>query len=457
MEMKTGFTSLVLEMFKKCAGRSGCEVCREHMEEDCLFFPEMYRLHDLAQETGTPLTEMDLASLVDLCTLCGLCPCQDIRMLVLKAKAARAEEKKQPLSTRLLSDARQAGRWGTAFSAVLHPLNRLTPVTAMTKKILDIHPERSLPAFPGENFFGWAKKKGLTAPVKNPSRDASKVAYFVGCSAGYLFPGVAKAAVDLLEQNGIQVFVPSQHCCSMPLIMEGNQQAAKKRIQANLETLGACMQDGYDIVCSCPTCGYFFKKLLKETAYYSEGFQLRADAGDNRMQVPTGSRSKKFTFVPRGIYKTFLKDDGYFSGIDPLQRIDLSLNVQDLGEYLLARHKTGQVSISLKEPGRPLAYFAPCHQREQNIGHPYVEMIQSLPGTDIIPVGGEMLCCGMGGHLGFKNRFHDHSLAIGGPLFDRLAAASGRTLITDCLSCRMQLQHVFSRQVFHPLELLIAV
>jgi glycerol-3-phosphate dehydrogenase subunit C len=108
--MDAGFTSLVLEIFKKCAGRSGCEVCREHMEEDCLFFPEMYRLHDLSQETGTPLADMDLASLVDLCTLCGLCPCQDIRMLVLKAKAARAEDKKPPLSARLLSDARQAGR-----------------------------------------------------------------------------------------------------------------------------------------------------------------------------------------------------------------------------------------------------------------------------------------------------------------------------------------------------------
>ncbi|MCA1792963.1 MAG: hypothetical protein LC660_03660 [Desulfobacteraceae bacterium] len=46
---------------------------------------------------------------------------------------------------------------------------------------------------------------------------------------------------------------------------------------SNLETLDACVQDGYDIACSCPTCGYF-------------------------------------------------------SSIDPLQRIDLSLNVQDLGE-----------------------------------------------------------------------------------------------------------------------------
>jgi glycerol-3-phosphate dehydrogenase subunit C len=457
MAMDESFTSLVQEIFKKCAGRSGCEVCREHMEEDCLFFPEMYRLHDLAQAAGTLPAETDLASLVDLCTLCGLCPCQDIRMLVLKARAARAEEKKPPLSARFLSDARQAGQWGTAFSAVINPLNRLSPLSALAKKALDIHSQRSLPVFPKESFFAWARKKRLSAPGKHAEKDLPRVAYFAGCSAGYLFPDVAKAAVGLLEQNGIQVFVPSQDCCSMPLIMEGNQKTAGKRIQANLETLGACVREGYDIVCSCPTCGYFFKKLLKETAYYSKAFQQRADAGGNRMQVPTGSRDQKFTTVPRGIYKTVLKDDGYFSGIDPLQRIDLSLNVHDLGEYLMGRHKTGRLSISLMKPDRPLAYFAPCHLREQHIGHPYVEMIQSLPGADIISVGGEMHCCGMGGHLGLKTGFHDHSLATGSPLFDRLAAAAGRTILTDCLSCRMQLQHVFSRQVFHPLELLIAV
>ncbi len=454
--MDESFSSLVLEIFKKCAGRSGCEVCREHMEEDCLFFPEMYRLQDLAEKTGTPPSGRDLVSLVDLCTLCGLCPCQDIRTLVLKAKASRAQDKKIPLSARLLSDAQQAGRWGTAFSAVVNPLNRLKPVTAMAKKALNIHPERSLPAFPEESFFVWAKKKRMTVPVKLSGQKTSRVAYFAGCSAGYLFPGVAKAAVGLLEQHGIQVFVPSQHCCGMPLIMEGNQPEATKRIQANLKNLGACMREGYDIVCSCPTCGYFFKKLLKETAYYSDAFQRQSGADARAMKVPSGAKDQAFTTVPRSIYQKILKDDGYFSGIDPLQRIDLSLKVKDMGEYLLSLQNIGKAAVALRNPEQSLAYFAPCHQREQGIGQPYYRLISALPGVDIKSVGTEMHCCGMGGHLGFKAGFHDHSLAIGSPLFDRLADVSGRTLITDCLSCRMQLQHQFSRQVFHPLELLIA-
>jgi glycerol-3-phosphate dehydrogenase subunit C len=378
-------------------------------------------------------------------------------MLVLKAKAARIEAEKPPMSARLLSDARQAGQWGTTFSAVINPLKRLGPVSAMAKKVLDIHPQRSLPVFPKESFFAWAQKRGLTTPVKHAAKDVPRVAYFVGCSAGYLFPAVAKAAVGLLEQKGIQVFVPSQDCCSMPLIMEGNQPEATKRIQANLENLGACMREGYDIVCSCPTCGYFFKKLLKETAYYSDAFQRQSGADARAMKVPSGAKDQAFTTVPRSIYQRILKDDGYFSGIDPLQRIDLSLKIKDMGEYLLSLQNSGKTALALRNPEQPLAYFAPCHQREQGIGQPYYRLISALPGADIKQVGSDMQCCGMGGHLGFKADFHDHSLAIGDPLFDRLAAASDRTIVTDCLSCRMQLQHQFSRQVFHPLELLIAV
>ncbi|MEX1302052.1 MAG: heterodisulfide reductase-related iron-sulfur binding cluster [Desulfotignum sp.] len=454
MAMASDFTSLVLEIFKKCAGRSGCEVCREHMEEDCLFFPQMYHLHDLAEETGTPPSDRDLASLVDLCTLCGLCPCQDIRTLVLKAKAARAEKKKPPLSARLLSDARQAGRWGTAFSFVVNPLNRLTPVTTLAKKALDIHPQRSLPVFPKESFFAWAKKRGLTAPEKLAEKNVPRVAYFAGCSAGYLFPDVAKVAVSLLEQNGIQVFVPSQDCCGMPLIMEGNQKTAEKRIQGNLESLCACVQDGYDIVCSCPTCGYFFKKMLVETAYYSDAFQQQSGTDAMVMKVPSGSKDQAFTTVPKRIYQNILRDNGYFSGIDPLQRIDLSLTIKDMGEYLLSLQSSGKAAVALRVPEEPLAYFAPCHQREQGIGQPYYQLISSLPGADIKQVGSEMQCCGMGGHLGYKKNFHDHSLAIGRPVLDKFSTESGRTLVTDCLSCRLQLQRTLFAPVFHPLEIL---
>jgi glycerol-3-phosphate dehydrogenase subunit C len=126
-----------------------------------------------------------------------------------------------------------------------------------------------------------------------------------------------------------------------------------------------------------------------------------------------------------------------------------------MGEYLLFLHARGQLSVTLRFPGRPMVYFAPCHQREQGIGQPYYELIKSLPDADIIHIGGVMQCCGMGGHLGFKTGFHPHSVDIGQPVFDRLANESFRTIITDCLSCRLQFEQVLVRETFHPLEMMV--
>ncbi|MBU0464002.1 MAG: hypothetical protein KKD21_02335, partial [Proteobacteria bacterium] len=388
---------LILKVFEKCAGKSGCDVCRLHMEDDCLFFPELYRLQDEAEESRLSVSTKDLRHLLDLCTLCGLCPCPDIRMLILQAKAAFIDEKGISLSSRIISDVETVGRWGTTFSKVVNKLNRLTSVSPILKKALNVHPERRLPVFPKESFFLWAKKRGLNFPKNNNSRPSSKVAYFAGCSAGYLFPEVGKAAVNILERNDIEVFVPPQECCSMPLIMEGDKKTALKKIHRNIESLLRYVQNGYDIVCSCPTCGYFFKKLLLENAYYSEAFQEKSGAGNKVMKVPFGSGEKKFITVPKEIYQKLLKDDGYFSSLDPLKRIELSNKVKDMGEYLLSIYVNHKLNTSLTCSDNPMVYYAPCHQREQEIGQPYYRLLKSFPGLDIIQIKGVMQCCGMGG------------------------------------------------------------
>ncbi len=100
---------------------------------------------------------------------------------------------------------------------VVNQLNRVRPVSLLLKKVLKIHPDRPLPLFPKESFFFWAEKRGLNSPKSNNARLTSNVAYFAGRSAGYLFPEVGKAAVRILERNGIEVHIPPQECCSMPL------------------------------------------------------------------------------------------------------------------------------------------------------------------------------------------------------------------------------------------------
>jgi glycerol-3-phosphate dehydrogenase subunit C len=65
-----------------------------------------------------------------------------------------------------------------------------------------------------------------------------------------------------------------------------------------------------------------------------------------------------------------------------------------------------------------------------------------------------MDCCGMGGSLGFKKDFYDASLRLATPLIRKIQAAAPEAIITDCLSCRLQFQHLLPFPVMHPMEVL---
>ena len=56
--------------------------------------------------------------------------------------------------------------------------------------------------------------------------------------------------------------------------------------------------------------------------------------------------------------------------------------------------------------------------------------------------------------MGFKKDFHKKSLEIGRPLIDKIARANPNKIITDCLSCRLQLHQTTGLEVLHPIEIL---
>ena len=63
-------------------------------------------------------------------------------------------------------------------------------------------------------------------------------------------------------------------------------------------------------------------------------------------------------------------------------------------------------------------------------------------------------CCGMAGTFGMKAGTYDLSLAVGEPLFKRVAEVSPALLASECSTCRMQLAHATGLPVVHPVELL---
>jgi glycerol-3-phosphate dehydrogenase subunit C len=427
-----------------------CDTCRTHMEEECVFFPELYRLWDKETETGIHISDRELRKLAELCTLCGLCPCPGIPAGIMEAKSLYIDQEGLPLAVRMLTDVPRMARLCGTFPRLVNALQSSKAVAPLLRKVTGVHPEREFPSFPAENFFQWAEQRGLTSR-KEGSRN---VAYFAGCTAGYLFPQVGRATVEVMERNGLKVYVPPQQCCGMPHLVEGNRAATLQGVQFNLEQLQESVRRGEDLVCSCPTCGFFMKVLLKDKTYYSEAYQKSVNAGENEIRIPHPSAGgRKHMVLRKSTYARMLKDDGYFSSLDPMARIGLAEHLSDAGEYLARLHAEGRFDTDFSSIPERMVYFAPCHQREQKIGSPYPELMALIPGLSIEPVGG-LDCCGMGGNFGFKKDFHDKSLATGRLVMEKIRQLAPQAIVTDCMSCSLQFSHALPYPVFHPLEIL---
>jgi glycerol-3-phosphate dehydrogenase subunit C len=445
---------LSLDVISACAE---CELCRELMEESCQFFPELFRLFDAQKYEGKAASPRELRSMLELCNYCALCPCANIRADILQAKTAFMERDGIKPSVRLLEDVERMGRICGAFPALTNRLFQGGLSGGLLKKAMGIHPERKMPTMPAENFDAWAEAKGLTEKLENGA--ACKVAYFAGCTARFLFPEVPRAVVQVLEHNGIEVYYPPQNCCGMPTLLEGDRAKTLELAQRNLAELSALVEQGYDLLCSCPTCGYFFKHILAQDAYYSDAYQATVGGDKKFFKIPSNPRERNrdesgYIRMHRLLHKGKDSDDGYFADLDPVARVLLSERVYDLGEYLLMLHEAGVLTLPENGPDQSMTYFPPCHQREQDIGAPFLELLGLLPGGKPDHLSDAYYCCGLAGIMGFKKDFHASSLEMSKGLAKKIEQLAPELLVTDCLSCRLQLNQITTREVRHPIELL---
>jgi glycerol-3-phosphate dehydrogenase subunit C len=453
---------------------SNCDWCRDYLKESsCLFFRRLFRLRDRERLGGRAASDEELQRLVDLCNLCGICPCVEIRTWIRQAKDGFVDRGGLPPAIRVLEDLRLLSKLGGALPRLTNFLLKDGPVGRGLKRLAGIHPERRLPAFPRQAFDVWVRSRGLDRP---PAAGGRKVAYFAGCTARYLFPEVARATVQVLERNGVSVYVPPQKCCGMPTMLEGDRAFTHATAGFNLGQLTAVVDAGYDIVCSCPTCGYFLKSVLPADALHSPEFRARIEAlageeGGDLVRIGERLSRDERAFQGRAdpmfaratqpstlkfVLARLVRDRGYFGAFDGMARLRIASRAYDLGEYLRRLDEAGELDRNFGPLPTGMAYYPPCHQREQGIGQPWTDLLARIPGVQVGRVGGALDCCGLGGIMGFKRKFHSTSVAIGRRLKRKVEAAAPETLLTDCLSCRMQFNQMLPLPVAHPVEILWA-
>jgi glycerol-3-phosphate dehydrogenase subunit C len=428
------------------------------MDESCLMFPELYRLFDREKESGRKITSGELRRLVELCNFCALCPCPNIRADLLTAKTRIKDRDGVGWRIRLIEDVERIGKVCGQFPKLSNALFQGKEPAGHVKEWLGIHPERKFPVFPGESFSIWVKNQKLDIPPVAPAK--RKVAYFPGCTAKILFPEVARATVGLLQNLGVSVHCPELRCCGMPTYLEGDRDKTLGFVRFNLDQLSRLVKNGYDIVCSCPTCGYVLKTVLKSGAYYSDAYQEAVGSEPGVLKIPAeedgrNRTNQSFNRLSGALYGKILNDDGYFSSVDPLSRILVAENTYDLGDYLflLMDFMNGQLEMA---PVKARAvYYPPCHLREQQIGTPYVSLLNRIPDMRLHSVDWSLYCCGMAGIMGFKKDFHHASIRLGRALIKKIRTEKPDMVITDCLSCRLQFQQNLPQPVFHPVEILM--
>jgi glycerol-3-phosphate dehydrogenase subunit C len=427
------------------------------MDESCLFFPELYRLYDKETETGQKISPEELRQLIEKCNFCALCPCPNIRADIIRAKTQFVESEGLKFGVRTVEDVARIGKICGALPGLANRLLRSDLAGGMIKEALGIHRDRKMPKFPAESFPAWAKKKGLH--VKRNGTDGRKIAYFAGCTARYIFPEVARATVEVLQHNGIDVYLPEPKCCGMPSFLEGDRKLSMESAGHNLNHLEDAVEDGYDILCSCPTCSFMLKHQIAEGAYYSREYQESIGADPKFIKVPAKEKpgefsERKMESFDKTIYKKIMIDEGYFSSLDPLKRVALAEKTFDVGEYLLNLYRLGELKTDFAPIQRQTVYFPPCHQREQEFGQPYLELLSLIPSLGTDAIQGNLYCCGLAGVMGFKRDYHEASIQLGSRLMRKIKELKPETLLTDCLSCRIQFNQQLRCEVRHPIELL---
>ena len=349
---------------------------------------------------------------VDLCYQCKLCDpiCPyvpphefgvDFPRLMLRHKAIDAKAHGVKLQDRVLGDPDLVGGLGTILPSVANAVTNLRPNRVMMEWTVGIHRDRKLPAFADETFLAWFRRRHPTPPDPK-AVTGRKVVLFYTCSVQWNNPEVGRAAVEVLEHNGITVFAPEFRCCGMPALDGGDVDRAKSWAQQNIEALLPYVEAGCDLVSPGPTCSFMMKKEWKEYLGTEAAEQVAA--------------------------RSF-----------------------DLMEYLWNLRKTKELREDFSQEIGSVGYHVPCHLKVQKIGFRSRDVMKKLPGTQVKLVD---RCSCMDGTWGMKTEYYDLSKKGAKKLLDELTEDKPQRLASDCLIARLQIEEGTGQAVQHPIEIM---
>ena len=398
-----------------------CHGCRRCVSL-CQAFPTLF---DLVDESPTleidGVEKSNYWKVVDHCYLCDLCymtKCPyvpphewnvDFPHLMLRAKASRFQKKGASRRDRLLTSTDTIGRLAGIPIVVntVNTANRSTTGRKLLERVLGVHKDALLPKYHARTLRRRMRNhKVLTVSPTTTETTRGKVALFVTCYGNFNQPEIVENLIAVLEHNQIPVtLVSKERCCAMPKLDLGDLKAVAKALEINQPPLVELMNDGWDIIAPIPSCVLMFKQELP--LLFPEDQDL--------------ARLRKHWF-------------------DPF-------------EYLSLRHREGLLDTNFQKPLGKVAYHAACHQRVQNVGPRTRDLLQLVPGTEVITIE---RCSGHDGTYAVKNETHGASMRIARPVIEKINRARPDHYGSDCPIAAQQFQNGLAdgSTPEHPISLL---
>ena len=390
----------------------------------CGSFPILFDAIDAQIEGGRAegaeaVESATMRAVSDHCWQCKLCYIKcpytpdegayevlDFPRLMAREKAQRARREGIALVDQVLGEPQLIGALGAGPSARIANLvnaNRL--VRKVAEKAFGISAEFPLPPIATQAFGSWFREHR----PQSEAGSAGAVALFPTCYGEYNFPNVPQAAALVLEKNGFEVVLPAGlTCCGMPNLDGGDLDAAKRKMQHNVELLLPLVRQGLSIVVPGPTCGYTMKK---EWPQYLGSAEAR----------------------------------------------EVAAATLDLMEFLDRLRREKKLNKELTGGFGNVAYHAACHLRAQKIAVPGARVLSQVPDTEVRIIE---RCSAVDGTWGMKAAYYDEGRRYARRLADAIEGERERddskpfTVVTDCSLAALRIKKENGTEAKHPVELL---
>ena len=409
----------ILDTARRCNGCGGCRT-HEQTERMCPIF------RIAPDEKASPRAKANLVrhlfegkleniswgsnafkQIADLCINCKQCRLEcpanvDIPKMMLEAKSAHVAENGISRHDWALSRIDLLASWGSKTSLITNRLLQNPSFRWILEKAIGVHRRRKVPRFTSRPFLKRAAQVRLTE--SSPSRQNPKVAYFVDTYANYCDPRIAESLISVFQHNDIAVHVPpDQWSSGMPLFSIGDLDTAKPIAKHNVQVLADLVRDGYTIICSEPSA----------TVCLTEE------------------------------YPNYL--------VDPEVHL-VSKHTVDACHYLWQRHLEGQLRLDFNPLPLKASYHIPCHLKALQTGNSTANLLRLIPGLSAPTI--EKGCSGMAGMFGYKKDSYRTSLKAGWNLVSHMRDTRQDLGVTECSTCKIQMEQGTSTSTQHPLKIL---